>query len=286
MFQEKNLAKRRLLQATYAQRNLRFRLAHFSYWYNDFGEAEETKESGYSSFDNERQYTGAVYDDSTGLLYLNARFYDPQTGRFISRDTYRGEPNNAGTWHLYAYCANNPVNYVDPSGHFAIAIPWIGKAGIFLGGIFLTYMTTTKEFQRAWGRVTSGIEKKIRGASRYVKSKAKALSRDIGVSFSKAKKRYKKKTEVHHIVAQRDPRAETARWVLKKVGMKVSDEENLIAIKKGLHKRLHRNNYYSMVNSTLQSAYYKKKGSRVSRVKDALKGLRNYIEALNKAAPF
>ena len=63
-----------------------------------------------------------MYDDSTGMLYLNARFYDPQTGRFISRDTYRGVPDNAGTWHLYAYCANNPVNYVDPSGHYYTAV--------------------------------------------------------------------------------------------------------------------------------------------------------------------
>ncbi len=90
-----------------------------SYWYNDFGEVTESKSSGYTGFDDELQYTGAVYDASTGLLYLNARFYDPQTGRFISRDTYRGERNDAGTWHLYLYCANNPVNYVDPSGHLA-----------------------------------------------------------------------------------------------------------------------------------------------------------------------
>ena len=88
-----------------------------SYWYDDFGEVTESKASGCSGFDNELQYTGAVYDASTGLLYLNARFYDPQTGRFISRDTYRGEQNDPKTWHLYLYCANNPVNYVDPSGH-------------------------------------------------------------------------------------------------------------------------------------------------------------------------
>ena len=69
-----------------------------------------------------------MYDDSTGLLYLNARFYDPQTGRFISQDTYRGVPDNADTWHLYAYCANNPVNYVDPSGHLAISAGAIAAA--------------------------------------------------------------------------------------------------------------------------------------------------------------
>ena len=167
MFQEKNLAKRRLLQATYAQRNLRFRLAHFSYWYNDFGEVTENKADSYSSFDNELQYTGAVYDDSTGLLYLNARFYDPQTGRFISRDTYRGEPDNAGTWHLYAYCANNPVNYVDPSGHLAISAGAIAAASAAM--IAATAHMNTSQFKHSWrdfcttvGNGLSSIGEKLR----------------------------------------------------------------------------------------------------------------------------
>lgn len=88
-----------------------------SYWYNDFGEVTEDRETDFDDFVNEIQYTGAIYDDTTSLLYLNARFYEPSTGRFISQDTYRGEPEEPDTWHLYAYCANDPVNYVDPSGH-------------------------------------------------------------------------------------------------------------------------------------------------------------------------
>ena len=92
-----------------------------SYWYDDFGQVSEYRESG-NSLINEVQYTGAIYDELTGLLYLNARFYDPATGRFISQDTYRGERDDTGTWHLYAYCANDPVNYVDPSGHKKITI--------------------------------------------------------------------------------------------------------------------------------------------------------------------
>jgi len=56
------------------------------------------------------------------LYYLNARYYDPKNGRFITRDTYRGEINEPSSLHLYAYCANDPINYVDPSGHGKISI--------------------------------------------------------------------------------------------------------------------------------------------------------------------
>lgn len=61
-----------------------------------------------------------------GLYYLNARYYDPEDGRFLTEDTYRGENDQPDIQHLYVYCANNPVNYVDPSGHFAVALPWDG----------------------------------------------------------------------------------------------------------------------------------------------------------------
>ena len=87
-----------------------------SYEYSDFGETEELTGR---SFDNEICYTGAIYDDTTGLYYMNARYYNPENGRFISQDTYRGELTDPGQWHLYAYCANNPINYADPSGHSA-----------------------------------------------------------------------------------------------------------------------------------------------------------------------
>ncbi len=85
-----------------------------AYDYSDFGETEEITGNG---LDNQICYTGGIYDESTELYYLNARYYDPATGRFISQDTYRGAVDDPGQWHLYAYCANNPINYVDPSGH-------------------------------------------------------------------------------------------------------------------------------------------------------------------------
>ena len=45
----------------------------------------------------------------------------------MTEDSYRGEIMKPEIGHLYVYCANNPVNYVDPSGHFAIAVPVFGK---------------------------------------------------------------------------------------------------------------------------------------------------------------
>jgi len=57
-------------------------------------------------------YTGRERDPDTGLLYYRARFYDPQLGRFISEDPI----GLAGGINYYAYVANSPVNYTDPSG--------------------------------------------------------------------------------------------------------------------------------------------------------------------------
>ena len=88
--------------------------AKISYKYSDFG---ETREIGDTDFYNEIAYTGGIYDESTSLYYLNARYYNPEDARFITQDTYRGEINEPSSLHLYAYCDNNPINYVDPTGH-------------------------------------------------------------------------------------------------------------------------------------------------------------------------
>lgn len=59
------------------------------------------------------KFTGKDLDEDSELYYFNARWYDPDTGRFVEEDSER-DPNSL---NLYAYCGNNPMDRVDPSGH-------------------------------------------------------------------------------------------------------------------------------------------------------------------------
>ena len=61
-------------------------------------------------------YTGKE-KDSTGLYYYGARYYDPQIGRFISRDPRFGRLGNPQTLNRYVYVLNNPLKYRDSTGH-------------------------------------------------------------------------------------------------------------------------------------------------------------------------
>ena len=61
---------------------------------------------------------------------MNARFYQPATGRFLSQDSYTGNPYEPWTQHLYSYVGNNPVNMVDPTGHFVIPLIMVGVAAL------------------------------------------------------------------------------------------------------------------------------------------------------------
>ncbi|HLB68252.1 MAG TPA: RHS repeat-associated core domain-containing protein [Thermoplasmata archaeon] len=62
------------------------------------------------------RYTGEKHDDPTGLVYLRARQYDPELGRFVGLDPVLGHLSAPQTLNRYAYVANKPLQYTDPSG--------------------------------------------------------------------------------------------------------------------------------------------------------------------------
>jgi RHS repeat-associated protein len=70
-----------------------------------------------ASHPNRIMFTGREYDKETGLYYYRARYYNPQIGRFLQTDP---AGYNAGM-NWYAYCGNNPLNFLDPSGLISVA---------------------------------------------------------------------------------------------------------------------------------------------------------------------
>ena len=59
-------------------------------------------------------FTGYLWDNETELYYANARFYDPELGRFISQDSYLGEADDPPSLHRYFYANANPGRFSDP----------------------------------------------------------------------------------------------------------------------------------------------------------------------------
>jgi len=73
-------------------------------------------------------YTGQEIDAS-GLYYYKARYYDVETGRFLSRDRWTGDHRRPQTLNNYVYCVNNPLKYSDPTGNsFSYADDMIASA--------------------------------------------------------------------------------------------------------------------------------------------------------------
>ena len=87
-------------------------------------------DAGHIANVNPLRYRGYYWDSCSGFYYLQSRYYDPQIGRFINADAQINE-GILGT-NLFAYCENNPVNFIDRTGHFGTPIQW---ACAVIGGI-------------------------------------------------------------------------------------------------------------------------------------------------------
>ena len=85
-----------------------------TYRYDAFGVEKNSDENDENPF----RFSGEYFDKETGTIYLRARYYDPEIGRFISRDTVTGTANDPLSLNLYTYCRNNLIPLNDPDGHF------------------------------------------------------------------------------------------------------------------------------------------------------------------------
>uniref|UniRef100_UPI0004898B68 RHS repeat domain-containing protein n=1 Tax=Anoxybacteroides tepidamans TaxID=265948 RepID=UPI0004898B68 len=95
-------------------------------------------------------YAGYYYDKETKLYYLQARYYDPETARFISRDTFHGVEDDPLSLNQYVYVKDNPVKYTDPSGHLGQIVAG-AIAGAFINVIgYIADLIATYGVKKAW----------------------------------------------------------------------------------------------------------------------------------------
>ena len=73
----------------------------------------------------DRKFTGQTEDEAAGLYWYASRAYDPEIGRFVSPDPIVPDPSKPQSLNRYGYVRNNPLKFVDPSGH---SEEWVNKA--------------------------------------------------------------------------------------------------------------------------------------------------------------
>ena len=228
---------------------------------------------------NPLRYRGYYYDAETGFYYLQSRYYDFANCRFINADGLFAD-SFIGT-NLFAYCVNDPVNTVDPTGNFAITatVALITFGIALVATVFAVGISSSPGFQGA-----------VEDLCESVGDIAEQIKEKLTNSFAKIKKppNYRRNDEVHHIVAQRATGAAPAQKILADLEIGIDEPVNKVSINTCLHRRLHTKLYYELVNVVIVGAYNSASGDReqqIENVTSALKAIRSFIFVLDRTTP-
>ncbi len=111
--------------------------------------------AGVNARQNVQWFTGHYQDPGTGLVYMGARWYNPEIGRFYSIDPVGFDEGNVHSFNRYAYGNNNPFRFLDPDGKEIIDWSFMIKAGLDVMPPMES--RTQEQIDRDMDRFTDGI---------------------------------------------------------------------------------------------------------------------------------
>ena len=104
---------------------------------------------------NPLRYRGYYYDSETGFYYLQSRYYDTVTQRFVNGDSLLNNEYILG-YNQFTYCNNNPVMYSDPSGMSVVG--FLAKSLIAFSNIIKRIINIIKSYISPTKTSNEGIQ--------------------------------------------------------------------------------------------------------------------------------
>ncbi len=135
---------------------------------------------------NPLRYRGYYQDAETNFYYLQSRYYDPSTARFINADSYASTGQGFLGYNMFAYCGNDPVNRVDASGSMHVRIDdFGGGGGLSVNGAGSKYVLQSQDSKYIDTQnpppPETGYQPPKKGLSKYDKGRVKVPnSKDKG----------------------------------------------------------------------------------------------------------
>ena len=220
-----------------------------SYTYNAYGKLLSTATTSVSNSatvaeKNPIRYRGYYYDNDIKLYYCQSRYYDPIIGRFLNPDVYVITGQGILDSNMYGYCNNNPVCNYDPMGQELV--PLSADRGVYVGGGYVGEL----------GLLAGGLSLFADDIEELIQSLQVRV-------VTTAEKKYNHEYERHHIVARSSIKAKPARNIVRKVypGEGTEVAINIVPISTNLHKVIHTDFYYALVNHHVVISYYNANGN-------------------------
>jgi len=239
-----------------------------SYYYDAFGVMEEDT----SEVDNPFTYSGYQYDEESELYYLNARYYDPEIARFLTEDTYRGDPNDPLSLNLYTYCENDPILATDPTGHWPSFLDKAVKSAKRVVNRVKKVAKKhvkriVKKAARTVAKVAKQAKRKVYDGANYIRKKAQTVKKVVKRAYNRSRNYIVRKAKKAVRYARSAYRATKAMAkVVTRVTAKVAKKAASYVAKKA-------SKAYKAVKSTVKSA-----------AKTVANAVKNKVSALAKAA--